>query len=911
MDETKNLILAKGINKTKEIKECKFDPQQRRYIVTFVNSNCVYQYASDKIMWLVDPIQLDPDIYRIETNHKALYNICKIFVFKGEEEYWHIVFNNGSGRTYPRGELKVQKSCHKEPEIKDRLEYLRQLSEINNLKTEDGKALLKEFYEKLTFVGEDSALSVYLYPEKNPIQKMNCDFLIFPFGGNESQFKAVENAIANQLSVIQGPPGTGKTQTILNIIANLLLRGKTVQVVSSNNNATKNVYEKLEKYGLNFVVAPLGKKDNKSQFINAQTGKIPNLSAYQKNVAEQQQLKENITALSQELATYFGQQTRLACAKQELSSLELEMRYFQRYIDDTMPNKLYKGVQKPITSKEVMRIIQECDSYAERKNHIPLWHRLKNTLFRGVFNWGFYKNDISVIITYLQKLFYNTRLCELENEIENLKGYLSGVKAEGKMKRLTEMSLAYFRAVLYDRYGGKTDRVVFTEDSLWKNPQDVVREYPVVLSATFSSRNTLKNITYDYVIMDEASQVDIATGALALSCARNAVIVGDLKQLSNIIKGEDRKQSDAIFADYGLPAGYNFSEYSFLKSVCSVNPAVPQALLREHYRCHPKIIGFCNQKFYNNELIIMTEDYNEQDTMVVIRTSAGNHQRGHTNQRQIDVIMEEVLPKLYDRSSESIGIIAPYCDQVEAVVEIKGDKGIEVDTVHKFQGREKDAIIITVVDDVVSDFADKPDMVNVVVSRAKKRLIVVVSGNEQPKDSNLQDLIDYIEYNNFEVVNSKLYSIFDLLYQQYTKERQEFLSRHKRISQYDSENLMYGALVDMLAEFPELPLSIICHQKLRMLLRDFNKLDAEECRYALNENTHVDFLIYNRITKKPVLAIEVDGFNFHKKGTDQAKRDELKNRILYKYAIPLFRFPTNGSGEIEKIRNALKIMYKS
>lgn len=47
----------------------------------------------------------------------------------------------------------------------------------------------------------------------------------------------------NQISVIQGPPGTGKTQTILNIIANILMQGETVQIVSNNNSATENVYE--------------------------------------------------------------------------------------------------------------------------------------------------------------------------------------------------------------------------------------------------------------------------------------------------------------------------------------------------------------------------------------------------------------------------------------------------------------------------------------------------------------------------------------------------------------------------------------------------------------------------------------------------------------------------------------------
>ncbi|UKI40073.1 MAG: AAA family ATPase [Alistipes putredinis] len=50
--------------------------------------------------------------------------------------------------------------------------------------------------------------------------------LIYPFGSNASQLKAVQRAFEHSISVIQGPPGTGKTQTILNIIANILVAGK-------------------------------------------------------------------------------------------------------------------------------------------------------------------------------------------------------------------------------------------------------------------------------------------------------------------------------------------------------------------------------------------------------------------------------------------------------------------------------------------------------------------------------------------------------------------------------------------------------------------------------------------------------------------------------------------------------------
>ena len=55
-----------------------------------------------------------------------------------------------------------------------------------------------------------------------------------------------------------------------------------------------------------------------------------------------------------------------------------------------------------------------------------------------------------------------------------------------------------------------------------------------------------------------------------------------------------------------------------------------------------------------------------------------------------------------------------------------------------------------------------------------------------------------------------------------------------------------------------------------------------------------------------MLAIEMAGSGFHEAGSKQAERDAKKNSILDKCAIPLLRLRTDGSGEKEKIRNALK-----
>ena len=70
--------------------------------------------------------------------------------------------------------------------------------------------------------------------------------------------------------------------------------------------------------------------------------------------------------------------------------------------------------------------------------------------------------------------------------------------------------------------------------------------------------------------MDEASQIDIKTGALALSCAMNAVIVGDDKQLPNVVSQEEALALNAIKATYKVDNRYNAVTHSFLKSCLEI-----------------------------------------------------------------------------------------------------------------------------------------------------------------------------------------------------------------------------------------------------------------------------------------------------------------------------------------------------
>ena len=275
------------------------------------------------------------------------------------------------------------------------------------------------------------------------------------------------------------------------------------------------------------------------------------------------------------------------------------------------------------------------------------------------------------------------------------------------------------------------------------------------------------------------------------------------------------------------------------------------------------------------------------------------------NQREIDVIRKEVLPTL-SYKAEKIGIIAPYNAQVDALQQQIGAP-IDIATVHKFQGREKDAIVMSTVENQISDFVDDPNLLNVAVSRAKQKFCLVVTGNKQQKSDNISDLLAYIEYNNFTVTESKIRSIFDYLYKQYTEARMAYLATRKRVSEYDSENLTYALIEDILRNNTAMRhLDVVCHLPLRMLIRDFSLLDESECRYAGNGLTHVDFLIYNKVGKQPVLVIETDGYQHHKEGSRQKERDKMKDRILELYGIPCERLKTTESNERERIETRLK-----
>lgn len=885
MPLTKQIIFLKG-KLREDIKSFGYDKKSGQYYVLFNKGDEYLYYNPENVDIAVLTRQLDPPfLVTRKSDGEVFSRVLGVRVYEGKQHTaYRVIYESKTARSYSSDYLEIEEHIddHRSLNV---WEYLKEVAQCNEiLVDDDNKISLGDKYAKMEFIAKGSLLEAYLNVNsyRNKVDVPSTP--IFPFGCNRSQYKAVRNALENKISVIQGPPGTGKTQTILNILANLLLDGKTMEIVSNNNSAVENVKEKLEATGMDFLCAQLGRASNKKDFIDSQKGVFPDMESWRLSRATK--IRQEAIGLSRELQKLYEYQEELAICSERMTEYR---RQFERF-----PKKVETRRQWPTQTLEKFFLLSNREM--ERKHRLSWWTRFRLRYHR--------LPATEEAPDELQYLLISNRIKELEKQCLRYRELVKD--ADAKNNRLREVSMLILKDYLCRKYGSKKDRKLFSTDEIYLKTKDFLEEYPVILSTTFSATSNINPVyKFDYLIMDEASQVDIAAGALALSCARNAVIVGDLKQLPNVVDQHTEEVVSAVFAKYGIAEAYRYSTNSFLSSICTLYPKIPQTLLREHYRCDPLIIGFCSKQFYNGELIPMKKSESEFAPIRVVRTVKGNHARGSVNFRQVDMITQEILPALEEQFTD-IGIIAPYNNQVNALhaaLEASGRNYVAA-TVHKFQGREDDAIVLSTVDNQIQEFTDDPHLLNVAVSRAKRQFTLVVSADEQP-DSNIQDLIDYIEYYQGKSEESKISSIFDLLYKDYTQELLDFYKTHKRVSRYDSENLAYWAINNAIEELGYTHLGILMHYPLRHLITSASDLTPEQRAYASHSWTHLDFLIYDSVSHKAKLAIEVDGTQYHKASSDQGHRDMLKDSVLKSIGLQLLRLSTAGSQEKEKIKQAL------
>lgn len=917
MDETKYLILLKGKDKTTQVRN--YQVRGQGVSVTFLDSPKEYSYPRRQVEVFesrgVIDVEDDQVVYH---GDMPISGIQRVVDF-GERV--RLLSDRGSGGVYDARAIRIERSGTNSPEADQVLQHWADIA--RHASVSDGGAgadtFLGQQFERLKlFVSPRSVLAAYLngtdvrasVEEQVPVDN------IFPFRFNQSQREALQNALHSRISVIEGPPGTGKTQAILNILCNLILGDKTVAVVSSNNAAVENVLDKLSSEGYDFLVAALGNAANRKRFFESPPR--ANVAGWEVSEDKRDVLRAELAELKQRIERRMMLERERAALLHEVSGYKLEQEHFETFYNDANVDDVVTPAIQRTTPAKLLSLLADIRLSVD-SGKMPFLRRLVYVIRYGFFNFRrLAQNPDSLLL--IQRTYYKRKIEELERKISSLDSQLNEESLASLPERHLEISQKLFRHRLYEKYSepAPTD---FSSMNYKRRFDNFIKMYPIVLSTTHSLRNCIPdNFLFDYVIIDESSQVDLVTAALALSCAQNAVIVGDTKQLPQII---DMKIRDRITVPEGITGTrYDYFEHNILSSMLSLyGEALLCVLLREHYRCHPKIIGFCNQKYYDGRLIPFRTESEGDTPLLIYRTAEGNHMsrlshgsKGRFNQREIDVIENEVLAGTHTANLDynDIGFTTPYRKQVErASGQLSSE--IEKDTIHKYQGREKRVMILsTVLDSSLAgqrgmQFVNDPHMINVAVSRAKERLILVTDHSMfHDTQSEIGDLLRYMEYNTLDenIIESETVSVFDLLYKDYSQTLVELSRRVKKTSMYDTENIIRALLQDILQEQRFSGLSFREQVFIRNLFRDPTKLNSNERQYVRN-GASVDFIVYHRLDKVPALAIEVDGFTYHENNPKQLERDHMKDRIFAAYGLPLLRLPTTGSEERKRICSRL------
>ena len=533
MNPEKQLVFINGKDRTESVASMEYTGDGRCRI-RFEGAPKVYTYSSRNIKTLKPVRTIDPSTVIVYVRGNAVGAMEKII------DYGTCYCFYGNGHWFPacaKTEVTLAKNCLADGNVRTLFDYFKETAAAVGIVVEQGQNLLSLQYSKIKGISDETVLSKY-FAQKGPELLAGCQELLFPFGLNQSQIAAVENAFSSQISIIQGPPGTGKTQTILNIIANAVLNGKTVAVVSNNNSATANVAEKLGKHDLSFIAAFLGSVDNKNRFLEHQPP-YPNMNSWVLSQEDRKRITEQINALRAELDKMLEARNRIAAIEQQRLVLEPEQTYFETYYV-SCPNieQGFRSLRKLSSAK----LSALWAFFEEKATHLSFWDRLYLLLQYGRRSIVLMKHEATEAIPLLQHLFYEKKLEELQGEKDNLEKKLLGYRFEEQMETLKRLSMRLFKAELARRYPWRGPRKHFEMGDFRNNSQVFNAEYPVILSTTYSIKGTLDlNHIYDYLIIDEASQVDLATGVLAFSCAKNVVIVGDLKQLPNVLPEQTRR----------------------------------------------------------------------------------------------------------------------------------------------------------------------------------------------------------------------------------------------------------------------------------------------------------------------------------------------------------------------------------
>lgn len=531
---------------------------------------------------------------------------------------------------------------------------------------------------------------------------------------SKAQEQALINAARYPLSVVHGAPGTGKTYTIAGIAADRVMRGERVLLVCGNEHAADVVFDKLAE------------------------------------------------------AFAFGDDNHLVVRAGQGEYRQRLLRDLERLMATELPEQADTDVDRDTARDDPAVAAAARALEAGAKAHDKHTRRFRRALARAHGQAAWLLDERGGIGSVLRRWWLSRRqprttllsewwdACHAASDAhqQHARAYLHTrtQAARHALLRRHRRKLAALATALRSRNSGhRSERLEAMDWSV------LTQAFPVwVASAQSLDRNLpLTQGLFDLVVIDEATQCNVALALPALQRAHRAVVVGDPRQLRHFSFLARRRQ-DEFAAEHGvehLPVSLDYRERSLIDYAIDALPSnAAQVWLDEHFRSHPELIDFNNRRFYEGRLKILT-DARRLDGQPPRRilTCPLRLEQG-VNLGEVDAVVErlrELIARQADLPADeaaSIGVVAMFAALAQALqARIQADIGLDALTRHNllvatpygFQGEERDLILLATgmhpqLSRPARQYMERPDVFNVATSRARHAQTLFIGEGSHP-----------------------------------------------------------------------------------------------------------------------------------------------------------------------------------
>lgn len=592
-----------------------------------------------------------------------------------------------------------------------------------------------------------------------PMQASAGDEYPYPFiASNDEQSQAIEAALNQATSRVTGPPGTGKSQVAVNMIANHVLRDKSVLFTSKNHRAVHAIAERcatlLERDDPAFIQfcssddgsvrRPWFEQDLEAIISKAREGfselegiSVSKIRQASKILREAEARMERRQACCTKLALHHHQ---LELAEQELQLALEEDEDAEILLSPEEPQQLKQLLaglmDEPTLSLNPAKLLRWfCWKYGGRERHELALLNLRERfteLLEFCHSTEQVRERLSLVVQaqehYLScKQEYERSVAELQKlpDIQGLKqrvlkqqqvmsqhlkpalrhqlkSRIIQVSGDEKMKKKLLNSLRFLKAaqqVFVFALKGK--RAKLDAEIAFKDFTQYCPAWAATMLSLSSASPCLPAL-FDLVIIDEASQCEIAPMIPALYRAKRVSLIGDPQQFPPIVTLPNHAYLRAKHHLDMLHEHRFDYEYSTCYNALEQSPI----MIRQHYRCHPDIAAYFNGEFYDNKLELCTD---RKARELRIPRAAGITQAvtwvDIRNSYEAELAaLQDLVERIVNSGYEgSVGIITPLRAHAADIEKRVGRKlrqlksgDYRISTVNSYQGGEMDVIILAV-----------------------------------------------------------------------------------------------------------------------------------------------------------------------------------------------------------------------